>query len=69
MFFPTSALESSTEKQSVIIPLNGKAHWIAVKKGITLESLVEAFGEIHPPDTVVVNVSDEIREGATSKIF
>lgn len=63
MFVPTSSLVSSTEKQFVITPLNGKAHWVPVKKGITLDSLVEVFGEIHPDDKVVINASDELREG------
>ena len=67
LFVPTSSVINSTEKQYVITPQNGKAHLILVKKGIALDSLVEVFGELKPDDKVVINASEDLKEGTQIK--
>jgi RND family efflux transporter MFP subunit len=63
LFVPTSAIVNSTERTFVIAVRDGKAEWVNVKKGITLDSLTEVFGNLTVTDAVIKKASEEIRNG------
>jgi RND family efflux transporter MFP subunit len=52
MFVPASSVMS-----------DGKAEWIDVKIGATVDKLVEVFGDLHEGDVVAVRGTDELRPG------
>ena len=63
LFVPKSAVVSSSENIFIIQEKEGKATWVHVKKGITLDSLVEVFGALEAGNLVVKEASEELREG------
>jgi len=60
---PSTSVVTTTERTFVITSLNGKAHWVNVRKGPALGDQVAIRGEIKPGEKVVKRASDEIREG------
>lgn len=60
---PSTSVVTTTERIFVIISLNGKAHWVNVRKGPVFGDQVAIRGEIKPGEKVVKRASDEIREG------
>ncbi len=63
LFVPKQSVVSSSEKTFVIGLKDHKAEWITVKKGIAADTLVEVFGALDRNDPIVLNASEEIREG------
>lgn len=61
---PSTSVVTTTERTFVITSVNGKAHWVDVRKGPVLGDGVAIRGEIRPGEKVVKRASDEIREGA-----
>jgi membrane fusion protein, multidrug efflux system len=61
---PKTAYVNSTERSFVIKVVDGKAHWIDVKKGREKDSLVEIFGDLAEGDHLVRAASEEIRDGS-----
>lgn len=60
---PSTSVVTTTARTFVITSVNGKAHWVDVRKGPVLGDQVLVRGEIKPGEKVVKRASDEIREG------
>lgn len=63
MFVPRSSVLHSTEGVFLVKVSNNVAEWVNVRKGNSTDSLVEVFGLVHEGDRVVLNVSEELRNG------
>jgi membrane fusion protein (multidrug efflux system) len=64
---PKSAVVTSTERKYVILIQEGKAHQVDVSTGNETASMVEVYGNLHVGDEVIVNPTDEIREGSVAR--
>jgi membrane fusion protein (multidrug efflux system) len=63
LFIPATSVVTTTERTFVIASVNGRAHWIDVRKGPTAGENVSVRGQIAAGQEVVKRASDEIREG------
>ena len=63
LFVPKTAVAATSERTFVIRVRDGMAEWVDVKRGATMEALVEVFGNIKAGDEVAVRATDEIRPG------
>jgi len=63
MFVPTSSVTADQQHTFVIRIRNGKAEWVNVQTGETVNGEVEVFGDLHAGDQVVRTASDSIRNG------
>src|ERR1700733_14790804 len=63
LFVPTTSVVATTERTFVITVINGKAHWVDVRKGPAAGESVSVRGQIAANQEVVKRASDEIREG------
>jgi len=63
LFVPASAVTSDQQHSFVIRVNNGKAEWVMVQTGQTVNTEIEVFGDLHPGDQVVRTASDSIRNG------
>jgi RND family efflux transporter MFP subunit len=63
LLVPSTSVVTTTERTFVITPVNGKAHWVDVRKGAVFGDQVAIRGELKPGEKVVKRASDEIREG------
>src|ERR1700761_2139724 len=62
-----TAVVSSTEKVFVIKVTNHQAQWVNVQKGLQSGDFMEVFGKLKAGDQVVINATDEIRDGSKVK--
>lgn len=60
---PRSAVATTTERSFVIRVRDGVVEWVDVRRGATMNDLVEVFGELQPGDEVAVRATDEVRAG------
>jgi membrane fusion protein (multidrug efflux system) len=65
---PKTAVVTSTEKVFIICVKDGKAQWIDVQKGLESGANMEVYGKIAVGDQIVVNASEEIRDGSPVKV-
>jgi RND family efflux transporter MFP subunit len=63
LFVPSTSVVTTTERTFVIASINGKAHWIDVRKGAAVGDSISVRGQIAAGQEVVRRASDEIREG------
>lgn len=63
LFVPRSAVATTTERTFVVRVRDGVAEWVDVKRGATMDDLVEVFGNLKPGDQVAVRATDELRAG------
>jgi membrane fusion protein, multidrug efflux system len=63
LFVPSTSVVTTTERTFVITSINGRAHWVDVRKGPSAGENVAIRGEISADQMVVQRASDEIREG------
>jgi membrane fusion protein (multidrug efflux system) len=63
LFAPSAAVTTDLQRTFVIRVHQGKAEWVDVKTGVTLNGKTEVFGELQPGDVVVANATDSIRSG------
>lgn len=63
LFVPRTAVITSGNGIFVIRSNQDRAEWVPVKKGMTLDTLVEVFGNIEPQELIVIEASEEIRDG------
>jgi len=61
---PSTSVVTTTERTFVITVVNGRAHWVNVRKGTALGDSVAVQGELKPGEKVIKRASDEIREGS-----
>jgi len=63
LFVPTTAVTSDQQHSFVIRVRSGKAEWVTVQTGQTVNTDVEVFGGLEAGDEVVRTASDSIRNG------
>jgi len=63
LFVPSTSVVTTTKRTFVIESVNGRAHWIDVRKGPAVGEAVSVRGQISADQLVVKRASDEIREG------
>lgn len=63
LFVPSSSVVTTTERTFVITAVNGRAHWVNVRKGPASGEQIAIRGELNPGQSVVKQATDEIREG------
>jgi membrane fusion protein, multidrug efflux system len=64
LFVPVTSVVTTTERTFVITSVNGRAHWVDVRKGPAAGDSVSVRGQISIGQEVIKRASDEIREGA-----
>ncbi len=60
---PSSAIVTSTEGQYIIKVDGNKTRFVEIKQGNRADGMIEVFGDVQPNDRVIINASQEIREG------
>ena len=65
LFVPVSAVTTDLQRTFVIRVKDGKAEWVDVQTGATVDGKTEVFGEVQAGDRVVANATDAIRNGAS----
>ena len=68
LFVPTSAVATTLEHVFVVRIRDGKAEWVDVKTGATVEKMSEVFGDLHEGDTVAARGTDELRPGTAVSV-
>ncbi|MGA8343501.1 MAG: efflux RND transporter periplasmic adaptor subunit, partial [Candidatus Sulfotelmatobacter sp.] len=63
LFVPSSAVTSDQQRTFIIRVNQGKAEWVDVKTGVTVNGKTEVFGGLQPGELVVANATDSIRSG------
>jgi hypothetical protein len=63
MLVPSASVTTDLQRTFVIRVRQGKAEWVDVKTGVTVNGKTEVFGELQSGDTVVANATDAIRPG------
>ncbi len=61
LFVPPTAIETTTERMFVIRVSGGVAEWVDVRRGMTVDGMLEVLGDLKAGDTVVLRATDEIR--------
>src|SRR3984885_2337405 len=62
LFVPSTSVVTTTERTFVIVSVNGRAHWVDVRKGPAAGGTVSIRAQIAVGQEVVKRASDEIRE-------
>jgi RND family efflux transporter MFP subunit len=62
LFVPATSVITTTARTFVITSLNGRAHWIDVKKGPVSGEQISVRGQLQAGQQVVKRATDEIRE-------
>jgi membrane fusion protein (multidrug efflux system) len=65
LFVPATAITTDLQRTFVIRVRQGKAEWVDVKSGVTVNGKTEVFGDLRPGDLLVRNATDSIRSGAS----
>jgi RND family efflux transporter MFP subunit len=63
LFVPATSVVTTTERTFVIASVNGRAHWVDVRKGPSVGDNVSIRGQISAGQSIVRRASDETREG------
>jgi membrane fusion protein, multidrug efflux system len=63
LFVPNSSVVTTTERTFVITSVNGRAHWVDVRKGPQSGEQIAIRGDVNAGQSVVKQATDEIREG------
>jgi RND family efflux transporter MFP subunit len=64
LFVPVTAITTDLQRTFVIRVRQGKAEWVDVKSGVTVNGKTEVFGDLKSGEMVVRNATDSIRAGA-----
>jgi membrane fusion protein, multidrug efflux system len=68
LFVPSSAVTTDLQRTFVIRVRQGKAEWVDVKPGVTVNGKTEIFGDLRAGDVVVANATDAIRTGTSVSV-
>jgi membrane fusion protein (multidrug efflux system) len=68
LFVPSAAVTTDLQRTFVIRVRQGKAEWVDVKTGVTVNGETEIFGDVQPSNIVVANATDSIRSGASVSV-
>jgi RND family efflux transporter MFP subunit len=63
LFVPRTAVAVTTERSFVVRIRNGVAEWVDVRRGSTMDSLIEVFGDLKAGEQVALRATDEVRAG------
>lgn len=63
LFVPRTAVAVTTERSFVIRVRDGVAEWVDVRRGATMDNLLEVFGDLKAGDQVALRATDEVRAG------
>jgi len=63
LFVPMTAITTDLQRTFVIRVRQGKAEWVDVKSGVTVNGKTEVFGDLKSGEMVVRNATDSIRAG------
>jgi RND family efflux transporter MFP subunit len=63
LLVPKTAVATTTERTFVIRVRDGVAEWVDVRRGATMDNLVEVVGSLRAGDQVAVRATDELRAG------
>lgn len=63
MFVPATSVVTTTARTFVIANVNGRAHWVDVRKGVASGELVSVRGGLTSGQLIVKRATDEMREG------
>jgi membrane fusion protein, multidrug efflux system len=63
LLVPRTSVVVTTERIFAVRVRNGIAEWVDVKRGATVDNLVEVMGALQPGDEVAVRGTDELRAG------
>jgi RND family efflux transporter MFP subunit len=66
LILPPTAIATTLERKFVIRVHNGAVQWVDVRQGMTTDSGIEVFGDLHPGDTLLVKATDERKPGTTA---
>ncbi len=67
MFVPVSAVTNDQQRTFVERVRNGKAEWVDVVTGLSVNGNIEVFGDLKPADEIIRNATDAIRPGQQVK--
>jgi membrane fusion protein, multidrug efflux system len=67
MFVPVSAVTNDQQRTFVERVRNGKAEWVDVVTGLSVNGNIEIFGDLKPAEEVIRNATDAIRPGQQVK--
>lgn len=67
LFVPVSAVTNDQQRTFVEAVRNGKAEWVDVVTGLSVNGNIEVFGDLKPGDQVIRNATDAIRPGQRVK--
>jgi membrane fusion protein, multidrug efflux system len=68
LFVPTTSVTSDQQHTFVIRVRNGKAEWVTVQTGQTVNGDIEIFGDLTAGDEVVKTASDAIHSGDSVRV-
>lgn len=68
LLVPSTAVATTTERTFVVRVRNGAAEWVDVKRGATIDNLVEVTGNLKAGDEVAARGTDELRQGTPVKL-
>jgi len=63
LLVPSNSIVRSTERQYVIQVVDGKAHFVDIKEGVSTHDSTEIFGKLNIHDRILLHANDEIKEG------
>lgn len=63
LIVPSNAIVRSTERAYVVTVKEGKAALIDIKEGLSRRDSSEVFGNLKAGDSILLNASDEIKDG------
>jgi membrane fusion protein (multidrug efflux system) len=67
MFVPVSAVTNDQQRTFVERVRDGKAEWVDVVTGLSVNGNIEVFGDLKPGENVIRNSTDAIRHGQQVK--
>jgi RND family efflux transporter MFP subunit len=67
MFVPVTAVTNDQQRTFVERVRDGKAEWVDVVTGLSVNGNIEVFGDLKPGDEVIRNATDAIRAGQQVK--
>lgn len=65
LFVPSTAITTDLQRTFVIRVRQGKAEWVDVKSGVTVNGKTEVFGDLKAGDLVLRNATDSVRSGTS----
>lgn len=63
---PPTAISTTLERKFVIRVRGGKAEWVDVRQGMTVDNGIEVFGDLHQGDSLLTKATDERKPGTTA---